>query len=154
MSLLNAMHTLKNLGIEIPEDVILNYEGKHFDELNMIHLLQKYGQSNLIKFRFSSTNSNVGTINEFMKTFISVVEPTKMLLLGWAEGRRTDLDQGKTRYTAICDNLLIDESDHKVVTKDTLGLAYYGRKLTRVKVYVVTKQRLNKRKYDEVERET
>ena len=159
MSLHNAIATL-----DIPEDDISSYEGSEVDELMMTKLLHLYGKSNLVKYRFTSTNGNIGTINEFMKMFNtesklqsiapSPCEPMKFLVLGWAEGSRTDLDLGKTRYTAISNNLFKDGIEHNLVTKDSIGVAYHGRMLTRVKVYVVQKQRVSKRYRDEVQHES
>ena len=144
-SVLCAIETLQNLDIDIEDNVFSHYykDGVHVND--MIKVIQNHGLYNPTKLSITSDKSNIGTIHDLIATYTSMCATPKLLIVGWAEEPRIDLDLGRSKFTAINNSLFMDKNFHLPITIEAIGLAYYGSTLTRIKVYELKPKRTRKR---------
>ena len=149
-SMFSAKETLKNLDIEIKDNILSQYSTHGVSVENMIKIIQNNGKYNPSKLIITSDLSHIGTIDDLIDKYKSMNNETKLLIVGWAEEPRMDLDFGKSKFTAINNYLFMDKDIHVPLTIESIGLAYHGRTSTRLKVYELKLKRTKKRKFKTV----
>jgi hypothetical protein len=140
-SVLCALETLNNLNIDIEDNVLSLYlkDGVHVKD--MIKIIQNHGLYNPTKLTITLDFSHIGTIVDLIETYTSMTAKSKLLIVGWAEEPRIDMDLGRSKFSLINNNLFMSRDVQLPITIEAIGLAYYGPTLTRLKVYELKPKR-------------
>ena len=115
-------------------------QGKLADRV-IVHLIQTHCHCDVVKIDLATGKAGIGGIRDLLAVLGGLPHNAKIYVVGWAGSGRFDLDGGVAHAIGITRGLLVD--GHKkpaAVSATSLGAAYHGIDITRLKAYELRPQ--------------